>query len=89
MSVCLGNSDIGPRPEAMVPKISVPLLLLWGEKDPWTPANGPIANYFRRVAAERDNLVVKILPDVGHCPHDDRPELAAGEILPFLETYDL
>jgi hypothetical protein len=43
MSVCLGNSDIGPRPEAMVPKISVPLLLLWGEKDPWTPANGPVS----------------------------------------------
>lgn len=47
-----------------------------------------IAKYFRRVAAERDNVFVKILPDVGHCPHDDRPELAAGEILPFLENYN-
>jgi pimeloyl-ACP methyl ester carboxylesterase len=32
----------GPRPEALMPKIDLPLLLLWGEKDPWTPANGPV-----------------------------------------------
>jgi pimeloyl-ACP methyl ester carboxylesterase len=34
--------DAGPRPEALMPKIDLPLLLLWGEKDPWTPANGPV-----------------------------------------------
>ncbi|KAG0621158.1 hypothetical protein M758_4G273800 [Ceratodon purpureus] len=82
------TGEPGPRPEVMVPKINVPLLLLWGEKDPWTPANGPVAKYFRTVAAERDNAFVKILPDVGHCPHDDRPELAAEEIISFLENFD-
>jgi len=83
------TGEPGPRPEVLVPQIDAPLLLLWGEKDPWTPPNGPISKYFRRVAAERDNVFVSILPDVGHCPHDDRPELAAEEILPFLEKYDL
>ncbi|KAG0593561.1 hypothetical protein KC19_1G338900 [Ceratodon purpureus] len=83
------TGEPGPRPEVLVPQIDVPLLLLWGEKDPWTPANGPISKYFRRISAERDNVFVSLLPDVGHCPHDDRPELAADEILPFLEKYDL
>jgi pimeloyl-ACP methyl ester carboxylesterase len=36
------TGDPGPRPEALMPKIDLPLLLLWGEKDPWTPANGPV-----------------------------------------------
>jgi len=34
----------GPRPEVLVPQIDAPLLLLWGEKDPWTPANGPVSS---------------------------------------------
>jgi len=38
----------GPRPEALMPKIDLPLLLLWGEKDPWTPANGPVMKDFRQ-----------------------------------------
>jgi pimeloyl-ACP methyl ester carboxylesterase len=83
------TGDPGPRPEALMPKIDLPLLLLWGEKDPWTPANGPVAKYFMKLAGERDNLFVETLPDVGHCPHDDRPELAAGRIHHFLRTFDL
>ncbi|CAM6048543.1 unnamed protein product [Sphagnum compactum] len=83
------TGDPGPRPEALMPKIDLPLLLLWGEKDPWTPANGPVAKYFMKLAGERDNLFVETLPDVGHCPHDDRPELAAGRIHHFLSTFDL
>ncbi|XP_024383373.1 uncharacterized protein [Physcomitrium patens] len=83
------TGEPGPRPEVLMPQIDIPLLLLWGEKDPWTPANGPIAKYFRKIAVERDHVFVTTLPDVGHCPHDDRPELAAGEILPFLEKYNL
>eukprot|EP00246_Nothoceros_aenigmaticus_P002032 TRINITY_DN12752_c0_g1_i1.p1 TRINITY_DN12752_c0_g1~~TRINITY_DN12752_c0_g1_i1.p1 ORF type:complete len:499 (-),score=60.67 TRINITY_DN12752_c0_g1_i1:649-2145(-) len=80
------TGEPGPRPEVLMPLIEVPLLLLWGERDRWTPPNGPVANYFRKLAMERDNIQVHVLPDVGHCPHDDRPELAAAHILPFLET---
>ncbi|CAK9881637.1 unnamed protein product [Sphagnum jensenii] len=83
------TGEPGPRPEALMANIDLPLLLLWGEKDPWTPANGPVAKFFMKLAGERDNLFVETLPDVGHCPHDDRPELAAGRILHFLNTFGL
>lgn len=78
------TGDPGPRPEALMENISVPLLLLWGDSDIWTPVNGPVAKYFIQLSSERDNVAVFSLPDVGHCPHDDRPEVAAKYILPFV-----
>ncbi|KAL3677393.1 hypothetical protein R1sor_027341 [Riccia sorocarpa] len=86
------TGEPGPRPETLMESINVPLLLLWGDKDRWTPANGPVANYFRKLKEERGNVFVETLADVGHCPHDDRPELAADrmlEFLQYLETQDV
>eukprot|EP00249_Psilotum_nudum_P020425 c27699_g1_i1 orf=143-1762(+) len=80
------TGDPGPRPEALMKGISMPLLVLWGDSDRWTPVNGSVAEYFMKLAKERDNISVYALPDVGHCPHDDRPELAADYILPFLSS---
>ncbi|BBN18610.1 hypothetical protein Mp_8g03940 [Marchantia polymorpha subsp. ruderalis] len=82
------TGEPGPRPEALMPKIKAPLLLLWGDKDRWTPANGPVANYFRRLGDERGNVYVETLPDVGHCPHDDRPELAAERMFSFIGSLE-
>ncbi|MCO5568157.1 hypothetical protein L7F22_021854 [Adiantum nelumboides] len=80
------TGDPGPRPEGLMDQISVPVLVLWGDSDIWTPPTGPVANFFKRLATERDNVAVFSLADVGHCPHDDRPELAAKYILPFIST---
>lgn len=80
------TGDPGPRPEVLMETISLPVLVLWGDSDIWTPPNGPVANFFKRLATERANVTVIPLSDVGHCPHDDRPELAANYILPFLST---
>ncbi|KAI5084513.1 hypothetical protein GOP47_0001250 [Adiantum capillus-veneris] len=83
------TGDPGPRPEGLMEQVSVPVLVLWGDSDIWTPPNGPVANFFKRLATVRDNVAVFSLTDVGHCPHDDRPELAVKYILPFLSTvYD-
>ena len=49
----------------------VPVRLLWGEQDPWEdPAEA-------RDWAERFSCVAElvVLPGVGHCPHDEAPEL--------------
>jgi pimeloyl-ACP methyl ester carboxylesterase len=49
----------------------VPVRLLWGEQDPWEdPAEA-------RNWAERFGCVAElvVLPRVGHCPHDEAPEL--------------
>lgn len=76
--------DGGVRPEKLMEKIDLPLLVLWGDKDPWTPVNGRLAKYFKKLERERGNVRVEALRDVGHCPHDDRPELSAAHILPWL-----
>jgi pimeloyl-ACP methyl ester carboxylesterase len=82
------TNEPGPRPETLMPSINAPLLLLWGDKDRWTPANGKVANYFRKLGEERGNVSVEVLADVGHCPHDDRPDLVADRISSFVEALD-
>lgn len=45
--------------------MEVPLLLLWGDKDPWI---GP------RMADRMQSLypsATKVTLDAGHCPHDE------------------
>jgi len=78
------TGDPGPRPEAMLEKIDCPVLVAWGEADPWTPLDGAIGRFFQRQAAQRDNLELVALPDTGHSPQDDRPELVAAAMRPWL-----
>lgn len=66
----------------------LPMLVLWGDADPWTPIDGKVAHIFKRLQLERSNVSVVPLPDVGHCPHDDRPDLAASHILHWLNSLD-
>jgi pimeloyl-ACP methyl ester carboxylesterase len=59
----------------------VPVRLLWGEQDPWeNPAEA-------RAWAERFACVAElvVLPGVGHCPHDEAPEL----VNPILQRWIL
>ena len=58
----------GPRPEEMLDKISCPVLVAWGEQDPWTPLNGSVGKFFQRQVAERDNLNLVTLPKTGNVP---------------------
>ncbi|HEY9643224.1 MAG TPA: alpha/beta fold hydrolase [Coleofasciculaceae cyanobacterium] len=72
----------GPRPEELLPRIQQPLLVLWGEADPWTPIAG--AKLYQ--AAEGQSIQLVPIPDTGHCPHDERPTVVNAEILHWLET---
>ncbi|NER32765.1 MAG: alpha/beta fold hydrolase [Oscillatoria sp. SIO1A7] len=60
----------GPLPEDLLPILPCPALLLWGTDDPWEP----IA--LGRELAEFP-AVEKFIPleGLGHCPHDEAPEL--------------
>mmetsp|Transcript_347 Transcript_347/g.564 ORF Transcript_347/g.564 Transcript_347/m.564 type:complete len:386 (-) Transcript_347:46-1203(-) len=78
----------GPRPESAMPAIEaagVPILILWGEEDPFTPMDGPVGKFFLDTLEPRSSAVTKrILPGTGHCPHDDRPEEVHEALLPWL-----
>lgn len=74
----------GPNPVQLMPKISLPVLVLWGNQDPFTPLDGPVGKYFSTLPSQLSNVSLFVLEGVGHCPHDDRPELVHAKLLPWL-----
>ncbi|KAK7344081.1 hypothetical protein VNO77_13328 [Canavalia gladiata] len=76
----------GPNPVQLMPKISLPVLLLWGDQDPFTPIDGPVGKYFSSLPSQQENVKLFLLEGVGHCPHDDRPDLVHEKLLPWLAT---
>ncbi|KAK7268975.1 hypothetical protein RIF29_21687 [Crotalaria pallida] len=74
----------GPNPVQLMPKISLPVLLLWGDQDLFTPLDGPVGKYFSLLPSQKENVKLFILEGVGHCPHDDMPELVHEKLLPWL-----
>lgn len=76
----------GPNPVQLMPKISLPVLLLWGDEDPFTPLDGPVGKYFSSLPSQQENVKLFVFEGVGHCPHDDRPELVHEKLLPWLAS---
>ncbi|HEY9878224.1 MAG TPA: alpha/beta fold hydrolase [Leptolyngbyaceae cyanobacterium] len=60
----------GPLAEDLLPNIACPVLILWGEKDPWEPVD--LGREMAQFSAVEDFIV---LEEVGHCPQDEAPEL--------------
>ncbi|MGC6482678.1 MAG: alpha/beta fold hydrolase [Synechococcus sp.] len=50
--------------------LSVPVDLIWGEKDPWEPLQ-EAERWVQRYAAVRS---LSVIAEGGHCPHDEHPE---------------
>ena len=59
----------GEKVDVLLGKLQCPLLLLWGEKDPWINAREKGVQ-FRRYYPQ----VVEHYLEAGHCPHDEVPE---------------
>ncbi|GMH00101.1 hypothetical protein Nepgr_001940 [Nepenthes gracilis] len=68
----------GPLPEELLPQVKCPVLIAWGDKDPWEPIElGRTYSNFEPV----EDFVV--LSDVGHCPQDEAPHL----VNPLVESF--
>lgn len=74
----------GPNPVQLLPNISIPILVVWGDEDPFTPIDGPVGKYFSSLPDQQPNVKLCLLKGVGHCPHDDRPDLVHEKLLPWL-----
>ncbi|EOA16878.1 hypothetical protein CARUB_v10005103mg [Capsella rubella] len=74
----------GPNPIKLIPEISKPVLVLWGDQDGLTPLDGPVAKYFTSLPDQLPNFNLYVLQGVGHCPQDDRPDLVHERLLPWL-----
>ena len=75
----------GPLPEQQLAEISAstpdkPVWVTYGTSDPWTPPA-------RVDALEQKPCVERVVPleGIGHCPHDEAPELVNPFLLEFLE----
>ncbi|GJQ14426.1 hypothetical protein GpartN1_g6217.t1 [Galdieria partita] len=80
----LGGSP-GPSPEKLLPNISCPILMLWGEDDPWTPYRKGFHPGIKFPEYNK-NLKLISLPKTGHCPHDERPQQVHEILLPWLQN---
>lgn len=72
----------GPKPTELLPKIQAPLLVIWGEADPWTPIAG--SQIYQSLVATQPVQFASI-PNTGHCPHDERPEVVNALMIQWLE----
>ncbi|MGB3560870.1 MAG: alpha/beta fold hydrolase [Geitlerinemataceae cyanobacterium] len=76
------SAPAGPMPSQLLPKVQCPLLVLWGEDDPWTPVSG--GRIFQENQGSQSIEFVSI-PQTGHCPHDERPTVVNPLILDWLD----
>jgi pimeloyl-ACP methyl ester carboxylesterase len=76
------TAPAGPSPQELLPKIRQPLLVLWGEADPWTPIAG--AKIYQDCRQNGQPISVVPIANAGHCPHDEYPEVVNALILKWL-----
>jgi pimeloyl-ACP methyl ester carboxylesterase len=78
--VAFTSYSYGPLPEDLLAKLPCPAILLWGAEDPWEPiALGRNLAQFPCVEQFVD------LPNVGHCPQDEAPELVNPILLKWIQ----
>ncbi|MEN9252127.1 MAG: alpha/beta fold hydrolase [Thermostichales cyanobacterium BF3_bins_165] len=80
ISLLRGQGQGRPLAE-LLGQLRCPLLLLWGERDPWCDARGRSRLYHQNY----DQITEHFLPS-GHCPQDDTPDLVAPPLLEWLRT---
>ncbi len=78
------TAPAGDTPDKLLADLQRPLLIIWGEKDPWTPVTG--ATIYQELAATNPDVRFEIVEGAGHCPHDENPEAVNSQILQWLPT---
>jgi pimeloyl-ACP methyl ester carboxylesterase len=73
----------GATPQELLPRIEKPLLVLWGENDPWTPITG--ATIYQELAQKNQDVEFHAIANAGHCPHDEKPTIVNQLILQWLD----
>ncbi|KAK3003999.1 hypothetical protein RJ639_018505, partial [Escallonia herrerae] len=73
----------GPLPEELLPQVKCPVLVAWGDKDPWEPIELGRA-YSSNFDSVEDFVV---LPNVGHCPQDEAPHLVNPPVESFVARH--
>jgi pimeloyl-ACP methyl ester carboxylesterase len=73
----------GPSPVELLPRVKHPLLVIWGEDDPWTPIAG--AAIYQQQRETGPDVEFVAIPNTGHCPHDEKPNAVNPLIINWLD----
>ncbi len=79
------SASPGTKPRDLLQSLDCPLLVIWGEKDPWTPVKG--IETFRSLQQQGKPVELFTIPQGGHCPHDEYPEVVNPAILNWLNKF--
>ncbi len=69
----------GPIPEDLLPQLTCPTLILWGQVDPWEPIE--LARAYADYPAVEEFIE---LEGVGHCPQDEAPEVVNPIVMQWI-----
>ena len=62
-------------------QLDIPVNMICGEKDPWEPIS-EAQDWFSYIKCIRS---LEIIPNAGHCPHDETPELVNPILLKLIQ----
>jgi len=84
LSMRARNAD--PRDESwkQLPRITVPTLVIWGERDTWIPPE-----FGRRFAQDIPGARLIAYPELGHVPMEEDPVRTARDVATFLQARDI
>ena len=76
----LFDDKIAPE---LLEKLSTPVAMLWGQRDPWEPIEE--ARRWGRFDCVRS---IEELPGLGHCPHDEAPDVVNPLLAKALQQHE-
>lgn len=79
MSIGMALRPRGATAAVLLERMQQPMLVLWGSQDRLVP---PMIS--ERLRRHKGDLELQLLPQLGHCPHDEQPELFNRHVLGWL-----
>jgi len=79
MSIGMALRPHGATAAPLLERMQQPLLVVWGSQDRLVP---PLIS--QRLKHHKSDLELRLLPELGHCPHDEQPALFNRHILGWL-----
>jgi len=76
--------DPGATPETFMDEVKQPMLLVWGDEDPFTPLKQGYGTYFAEELVEGRPKTELAVVNAGHCPHDDAPKEVNEAIIEWM-----
>jgi haloalkane dehalogenase len=75
------GADFAPNITTLLPKLEIPMLLIWGRQDRMIPPS-----LYDRFIDINPNLRLVAVENAGHCPHDECPEQVNQILLDWLNS---